>query len=89
MVLVVRQWRVVPDETARYNTEVIEQASAQFDEAFGIYKDYEDKLWAMTDCASYNVMNEHGIREALTHDRNFEQMGFKALLRNPKGWSVK
>lgn len=37
----------------------------------------------MTDCISFVVMEEHGIRDALTADHHFTQAGFRALLREP------
>ena len=40
-----------------------------------------DKEWSLTDCASFLVMQGKGIQDALTHDHHFEQMGFRALLR--------
>jgi predicted nucleic acid-binding protein len=40
-----------------------------------------DKDWSLTDCISFEVMREAGLREALTCDRHFEQAGFAALLR--------
>lgn len=39
-----------------------------------------DKNWSLTDCISFVVMEEEGIQEALTIDRDFEQAGFKAQL---------
>ncbi len=63
-------------------TIVVDQTASQFDRALDIYKTYRDKEWGLTDCASYNVMNDEGIADALTHDHHFEQMGFTALMRN-------
>ena len=40
-----------------------------------------DKSWSLTDCVSFIVMQEARATEALTHDRHFEQAGFRALLR--------
>jgi uncharacterized protein len=40
-----------------------------------------DKDWSLTDCISFSVMHELGIREALTADIHFEQAGFLALFR--------
>ncbi len=36
-----------------------------------------DKHWSLTDCISFEVAM--GITDALTHDRHFEQAGFRAL----------
>jgi predicted nucleic acid-binding protein len=40
-----------------------------------------DKEWSWTDCISFIVMRERGIKQALTTDEHFEQAGFVALLR--------
>lgn len=36
---------------------------------------------SITDCASFCIMQQQGIQEALAYDRHFEQAGFIALLR--------
>ncbi len=64
------------------NVEVVPQTSIQFREAFDLYKRMADKEWSLTDCASFEIMKARGIREALAHDRHFEQAGFIALLRD-------
>lgn len=40
-----------------------------------------DKSWSLTDCISFVVMRDRDIRSALTADGDFEQAGFRALLR--------
>jgi len=45
-----------------------------------LYQKRPDKDWSLTDCISFVVMQEHGITEALTADRHFEQAGFVPLL---------
>ena len=40
-----------------------------------------DKDWSLTDCISFLVMQDEGIKDALTGDRHFEQAGFNALLK--------
>ncbi len=64
------------------NVEVVPQTSLQFRDAFNLYKTRTDKEWSLTDCASFNLMKERDITEALAHDEHFEQTGFVALLRS-------
>ena len=63
------------------DVEVISQTSAQFGAAVERYAARSDQRWSLTDCASFLVMEERGITEALAYDRDFEQAGFVALLR--------
>lgn len=46
-----------------------------------LFKERKDKDWSLTDCISFVVMQDEGIREALTGDQHFEQAGFVALLK--------
>jgi predicted nucleic acid-binding protein len=52
-----------------------------FDAALKLYSERRDKGWSLTDCHSFLLMQRHGIDSALTADRQFEQAGFKTLLR--------
>jgi predicted nucleic acid-binding protein len=63
------------------NATVVPQTSIQFREALSFYRQHKDKPWSLTDCASFLIMREAGMAEALSHDHHFEQAGFKALLR--------
>jgi predicted nucleic acid-binding protein len=38
-------------------------------------------MWSLVDCASFVVMRQQGIVEALTTDHHFEQAGFVRLLK--------
>lgn len=51
-----------------------------FERGLDLYRDRHDKSWPLTDCISFSIMRERGVREALTGDRHFEQAGFVALL---------
>jgi predicted nucleic acid-binding protein len=45
------------------------------------FRERVDKDWSLTDCVSFVVMEDEGIKAALTGDKHFEQAGFVALLR--------
>lgn len=47
--------------------------------AWSIYKKYRDQNLSFTDCTSFFVMKERGIREAFSFDSHFEWMGFTLL----------
>lgn len=67
---------------ANPNVSIVAQTSVQFRESVAFYRERPDQSWSLTDCASYLIMTEKGLQEALAHDKHFAQMGFKALLRN-------
>ncbi|MFP4219415.1 MAG: type II toxin-antitoxin system VapC family toxin [Phormidium sp.] len=54
-----------------YVTESIDRLSWEVFEKFNI-----DKQWSFTDCTSYVMMNQYGIRDVFTFDHHFSQMGF-------------
>lgn len=51
-----------------------------FEAGVSLYTERPDKGWTVTDCISFVVMRQHGLTEALTGDRHFEQAGFTPLL---------
>lgn len=63
------------------NVEVIPQTSELFHQALSLYRQRPDQAWSLTDCASFCLMQQRNILEALAHDKHFEQAGFIALLR--------
>lgn len=63
------------------NVEIVPQTDTQFTGAVHRYAARSDQTWCLTDCASFLVMEERDITEALAYDRDFEQAGFVALLR--------
>jgi len=67
---------------ANPNVKVIPQTSLQFQNALDLYEQSSDTQWSLTDCASFSVMRELKITDALAHDEHFEQAGFVALLRD-------
>ncbi len=63
------------------NVLVVPQTPEQFSNAVRRYEQAADKSWSLTDCASFQIMEDKGITMVLTYDRHFTQAGFEALLR--------
>jgi uncharacterized protein len=61
--------------------DVVPQWSAGFAAALQRYRRRLDQGWGLTDCASFLVMEDQDIADALAHDHHFEQAGFRALMR--------
>lgn len=80
-----QQWRAVGAKTIRAlqadpRVEVVSVDTALFERALHLYGTRPDKEWGMTDCISFVVMRERGMRLALTTDKHFVQAGFVKLL---------
>jgi predicted nucleic acid-binding protein len=73
--------RLVEKLRARENLAIVPQTPDLFEAAFELYGSRPDKGWSMVDCASFVIMRELRIVEALTFDSDFIQAGFQALLR--------
>ena len=56
------------------------QSSEQFWNAVDFYNARPDQEWGLVDCASFQIMQTRGIREALTNDHHFTQAGFTILM---------
>jgi len=59
--------------------ELIHVDETLFFEAWQYFQKYKDKSYSLTDCISFIVMNQRGIKTALTFDRHFNQAGFEKL----------
>ncbi|MCU0772445.1 MAG: PIN domain-containing protein [Verrucomicrobia bacterium] len=66
-------WRQV-DGSSRIRWEQITPARAE--KARSLFFRYDDKDFSFTDCTSFVVMRELRVREVLTTDHHFTQMGF-------------
>ena len=69
-------WRQV-DSSTRLRWELVTPTRA--DKARELFFRYRDKEFSFTDCASFVVMRELKLREALTTDHHFAQAGFTLL----------
>src|SRR5258708_4252350 len=48
----------------------------RFAAASELFRHHADKEWSFTDCVSFALMRELGIRDGFTTDHHFEQAGF-------------
>jgi predicted nucleic acid-binding protein len=65
---------------ANSNAEIVPMTSNAFREAVERYRTRDDKTWGLTDCTSFLIMEQKGVTDALSADRDFQQAGFHALL---------
>ena len=63
------------------DVEIVSQTNSLFAAALERYAARRDQRWGLTDCASFLIMEERNITQAPAYDRDFEQAGFVALLR--------
>lgn len=52
-----------------------------FDRGIALFDQRPDKAWSLTDCISFVIMQDQGLRDVLTGDHHFEQAGFNALMK--------
>ena len=64
------------------NIEIVPLTNELYDAAFQLFRSRQDKEWGLVDCILCIVMQNRGITDVLTADEHFNQMGFRALLRN-------
>jgi hypothetical protein len=60
--------------------EIIHISPSIEEDAWLVFKKYDDKLFSFTDCISFVVMRQHDIHKTFTSDHHFRQMGFETLL---------
>jgi predicted nucleic acid-binding protein len=60
---------------------VVSPEQAHFDKGLALYHARPDKGWSLTDCISFEIMQERNITRALSTDKHFEQAGFVAVLK--------
>lgn len=61
--------------------DVVGYDSTVYQAGFDLFARRSDKGWSLTDCISFGVMAQRGLREALTADHHFEQAGFQAVFK--------
>ena len=61
--------------------EIIPASNDWFFRGLILYRARPDKEWSLTDCISFVIMQDQGLRDALTGDLHFEQAGFNVLMK--------
>jgi uncharacterized protein len=61
--------------------EIVSVDYALDEQAWQLLKQRPDKEWSLVDCASFVLMKQRRLNEALTTDHHFEQAGFIRLLK--------
>lgn len=63
-------------------SELIEEVEVDLhlrDAAWELFTGYDDKVLSFTDCTSFAVMRERGLRRVFTFDGDFHKVGFVAV----------
>ena len=71
------KWWAQIDASSRIRWEWIDPTRAG--KARGWFFGWADKAFSFTDCTSFVVMEELGLKKALTTDRHFRQAGFEPV----------
>jgi uncharacterized protein len=59
---------------------IVAADQSHWERGLALYFQRPDKEWSLTDCLSFVVMGDEGLKDALTGDRHFEQAGLSILL---------
>ncbi len=70
-------WWTQVEGSSRVRHETIDNIRAE--KARSVFFRQRDKDYSFTDCTSFVVMKELRLKEALTTDRHFRQMGFHVV----------
>lgn len=62
------------------SVEIVPLTDQLYAQVLALFQQRPDKEWGLIDCASFEVMRERGITDALTADEHFRQAGFRVLL---------
>jgi len=63
------------------NSEIVPLSDDLYRAGLERYRNRPDQSWSLTDCTSFVAMERHGLTDAVTADRHFEQAGFVCLLK--------
>lgn len=58
---------------------LIEVQAAEREDAWTLFKRYDDQCFSFTDCTSFVLMRRLGLTDVLAFDADFRSMGFRLL----------
>ena len=76
--------RLVRELSADPRVRVVRLNQRLFERGLARYEGRPDSAYSLVDCISMVVMDDFGITEVLTADRDFELEGYTRLMRNPR-----
>jgi predicted nucleic acid-binding protein len=62
------------------SVQIVPLTDDHWDRDLELFRSRPDKEWGTTDCLSFVVMHDFGIRQALTPDDHFAQAGYQTLM---------
>lgn len=71
---------ILRDLRSSWLVEILPLGPDTLEAAWSLLFARPDKTWSLVDCASFVVMQQRGLTDALTSDHHFTQAGFTALL---------
>lgn len=76
-----QQIQLLGDLQADSSVEIVFIDAMLETSAWNLWRTRPDKEWTLIDCASFVIMQQRRLMEALTTDHHFEQAGFLRLLK--------
>jgi predicted nucleic acid-binding protein len=67
--------QVISDFTKSHVARILNPEIADYSSAFELLAQYDDKSFSFCDAVSFAMMRRLGLREALSFDHHFEQIG--------------
>ena len=76
-----RRYALAFGETVQQSRQVqlVQVDASVWTKAWQLFRDYDDKFWAFTDCTSFAIIEKLGIRSVFAFDKDFERMGYTML----------
>ena len=71
---------VIDTLTRTPHATIVTASSEVYEAGLELFRRRNDKQWGLTDCTSFVIMQQQGLRHAPTTDIHFRQAGFQVLM---------